>query len=108
MEKFNNLLKELNDLNIIQKQIDWAENIPDEIWKNHFIGNYQNLISNLNVDQRRHYETSISVIEIYGKLMGIRHITMVYSEQSEVYDCSVTLKFLEMESITITSYKIKQ
>jgi hypothetical protein len=85
--------------------MDWAENLPQEIWDEHFKGNFKEIARGLNVDQRRHYETSISVIEIYGKILGIRHITNLYSESSSCEDCYVTIDFFEMEEITIKSYR---
>lgn len=104
MEKFNELLKELQGLNIVQTSIDWAENMPDKIWDDHFKDNFKELGRGLDVDQRRHYETSVSVIEIYGKPLGIRHITNLYSESSSCEDCCVDMEFFEMEEVTIKSY----
>lgn len=105
MEKFNELVKKLQELQIIQKSIDWEENLPEEIWESYFKGNYKELKSGLDVDSRRHYETSITVIEIYEKPLGIRHITNLYSESSTCEDCYVTMEFFEMEEIIIKSYK---
>ena len=105
MEKFNELLEQLQGLKIVQTSIDWAENLPEQIWNDHFKGNFKELKSGLDIDQRRHYETSISVIEIYGKPLGIRHITNLYSESSSCEDCYVTIEFFEMEEVTIKSYK---
>jgi hypothetical protein len=104
MEKFNELLEQLQELKIVQTEMDWAENLPQEIWDEHFKGNFKEITRGLNVDQRRHYETSISVIEIYGKILGIRHVINLYSESSSCEDCYVTIDFFEMEEITIKSY----
>lgn len=105
MEKFNELLEKLKGLKIIQKSMDWAECLPEEIWKDHFDGNFKELKNGLDVDQRRHYETSISIIEIYGKPLGIRHITNLYSESSSCEDCYVTIEFFEMKEVLIKSYE---
>lgn len=108
MEKFNKLLKQLQELKIVQKEIDWAENLPEQIWEEHFKNNFQELKKGLYVDGRRHYETTISVIKIYNKILGIRHITNVYSESSSCEDCFVNLDFFEMEEQqTITYIKKK-
>jgi len=107
MEKFNELLEKLNSLKIAQKSIDWVENIPEEIYKEYLKDNYKELAWGLDVDTHRWYETSISVIEIFGKLLGVRHITILFSESTECEDCCVTMKFYEMEEIPIISYQIK-
>lgn len=105
MEKFNELLEQLKELKIVQTSIDWAENLPEQIWNDHFNGNFKELKNGIDVDQRRHYETSISVIEIYEKPLGIRHITNLFSESSSCEDCYVTIEFFEMEEVTIKSYE---
>jgi hypothetical protein len=105
MEKFNELLEQLQGLKIIQKSIDWAECLPEQIWNDHFKGNFKELKKGLDVDQRRHYETSISIVEVYGKPLGIRHITNLYSESSSCEDCFVEIEFFEMEEITVKSYR---
>ena len=107
MDKFNELLKELQTLNIIQTSIDWAEDLPEQIWNDYFKGNFKQLTSGLDTDTRRWYETSISVIEIYGKFLGIKHISNLFSESSSCEDCYVTIKFFEMEPIQIISYRKK-
>jgi len=105
MEKFNELLEKLNELKLIQTQIDWAENIPEEIWEEHFLGNWKELKSGLSTDTHRWYETSVSVISIYNRILGIRHITNLFSESSSCEDCYVTIEFFEMREVTVISYE---
>jgi hypothetical protein len=104
MEKFNELLEQLQGLKIVQTSMDWAENLPEQIWDDHFKGNFKPIKNGLDVDQRRHYETSISVIEVYGKPLGIRHITNLYSESSSCEDCYVTIEFFEMKEVSVITY----
>ena len=104
MEKFNELLEELKNLNILQKSIDWAEDIPEEIWNKHFKGNFGQLQSGLDVDTHRWYEVSTTVIEIYDGILGISHISNLFSEISSCEDVFRNLQFFEMKEITITSY----
>jgi hypothetical protein len=104
MEKFNELLEKLNGLKLIQKQMDWAECLPEEIWNEHFKDNFKKLKSGLNPDAYRWYETSISVISIYDKLLGIKHITNLFSESSSCEDCYVKIEFFEMKEVTVISY----
>jgi hypothetical protein len=104
MDKFNELLKTLTELKIHQIYGDWTECIPEQIWDEHFEANYDFVIGELDIDKHRHFETSVSVIEIYDKYMGIRSITNVYSEQSTASDCYEYLEFFEMKPVTITTY----
>lgn len=105
MEKFNELLEQLQGLKIVQTSMDWAENLPEQIWNDHFKGNFKQLKIGLDVDTHRWYETSISVVEIYGKPLGIRHITNLFSESTSCGDCHVTIEFFEMEEVVVKSYQ---
>lgn len=105
MKKFYELLEKLKNLEIVQKDINWCENLPNEIWNEHFENNFKELKSGLDVVKHRWYETSISVIEIYGKPLGIKHITNLFSESSSCEDCYVTIEFFEMEAVYVVSYK---
>lgn len=104
MEKFNELLEKLNGLKLIQKQMDWAKCLPKEIWNEHFKDNFKQLKSGLDPDAHRWYESSISVISIYDKLLGIKHIANLFSESSSCEDCYVTIEFFEMKEVTVVSY----
>jgi hypothetical protein len=111
MEKFDELLKKLNDLKILQKSMSWEENIPDDIWKEYFEGNWKLLEDYLNPDAHGWYELITTVIGIYDRFLGIRLITNLFSEESEeseVEDCFITIHFYEMEEIQKISYKIKE
>ena len=108
MEKFKNLLEQLQKLKIEQNSIDWAENIPEDVWEEHFNGNFKEVKTGLNVDTHRWYETSISVIEIYGGFIGIEHITNLFSESSSCSDCGVEIEFYEMEQVLQPTFKIKE
>lgn len=106
MDKFDELLEQLNSLKIIQELRDWEECLPEDVWKKHF-NDYEYVANGLDVYKHRHYETSISVIKIYGRLLGIRHITDVFSEQTSVSDCFFQLEFFEMDvQQTVTYVKI--
>jgi len=108
MDKFDELLEKLNGLNIIQFSFDWAEDIPEELWEEYFENKYECVVTGLEVDKHRWYETSVTVIKINGRFMGIRSITDVFSEQMMCSDCYETIQFFEMKEIsTITYQKIK-
>jgi len=108
MEKFDEMLKELNDLKIIQKSMDWSENIPEDIYNEWFKGYFKTVGWGIDTVIHRWYENSTTVIEMYGRYLGIYHVSNIYSESSEVEDIYFTMGFSEMEQIQITSYKEKQ
>lgn len=100
------IIKELNDLKITQKSIDFLEDLPEEIYEKYFQEEVEN---GLDVDKHRWYETSISVFRIdEGLFIGVESVTDTFSEQSEVEDMYHTLRFFEMEAIPSVTYKIKK
>lgn len=101
------LVQKLNDLEITQINGDWAENIPEEIYNEYLEGSYQEVAYDLDVDTRRWYETSITVLELPDGFIGVRYITNMFSESQDYEDCYHTMKFMEMESYITTSYRLK-
>jgi hypothetical protein len=104
MDKFDELLKQLQELEIEQDSVSWEECIPVEIWKEHFEDGYGELESGLDVNKHRWYETSTSVVEAHGRILGIHHVSNIYSESMSCEDCGHTLKFFEMKEIKTTSF----
>lgn len=100
------IIKQLNDLKITQRSIDFLEDLPEDIYKKYFEG--KEVDNDLSVDKHRWYETSITVFEIPKGYIGVRSVTDLFSEQSSVYDMFWTLQFFEMEPIVTTTYKIKK
>ena len=107
MEKFDELLEQLKALKLIQTKMDWAENIPQDIWDKYIDDKFETVSEDLNVDRHRHYETSITVIKIYDRLLGITHISNIYSEGNECEDCYVEMQFSEMIAIPTVAYTRK-
>lgn len=104
--KIKEIIDELNNLKIIQKTIDFLEDLPEDIYKKWFEN--RDVDSDLNVNKHRWYETSISVFEIPQGFIGVKSVTDTFSEQSMVEDMFHTLEFFEMEPIITTTYKIKK
>ncbi len=104
--RFNELLKKLNELTIIQKS-SWEEDIPAVIWIDYFTGNYDMVASGLDTDTHRWYETSTTVIEIFGCLLGVNQISNIFSESITYEDCWHILEFFEMKPVKTTTYKAK-
>ena len=105
MNDFDTLLEELNKLKIMQDSIDWEECIPDDIWESEIKGRVSPVASGLEVDTRRWYETSITVFKTRGRLMGVKHITNMFSEMGSCEDMGFTLRFFEMEEVPSVTYK---
>ena len=108
LKKFNALLSQLQSIDEIQKDIEFIEDIPDDIYNEHFKDKeLWNLVeTGLDVDTRRHYEVSTSVICIYGHHLGVRQITHMFSEMSSCEDVFYKRKFFRMKpEVTITYVK---
>ena len=108
MSKFDKLLKELNDLKIVQQSMDWAESIPDSIWENDLKENSIIKKEGLFVDKHRWYETSVTVIEIYGRLLGIDFVSGLNSESMSVEDVGHEIQFYQMDDVVEVTYKIHE
>ena len=104
MQKFDELLKKLNELNIKQTSSDWAEDIPEDVWDEYFIGGYKLVANGLDVDKHRWYETCTDVIHIYGRFLGVMYVADIFSEQMNVQDCYVSIKFKEMKEVKTVKY----
>ena len=100
------LIEHLNGLKIIQKSIDFEEDLPNDIYEKYFSG--RPLETEMDIDKHRWYETGISVWETEKGLLGVRSVTNIYSENSSVEDMFWELMFFEIESFVTTSYKIKK
>ena len=107
MEIFDELLKKLNELRLEQRSC-WDETIPVVVWAKYFKKNYKDVASEIDVDKHRWYEISTTVGKIFGRFLGIRHVSNVFSEQMGIEDCAHTLEFHEMEEVEIKSYKKKE
>lgn len=102
MEKFKELLEKLNEKEILCTDTSWEENIPSDIWSEYF-GVYEEISHRLNEDQRTWYSVSTTVIEIFGKYLGIRHVDNTFSESQYPEDCGTNVRFFEMiEEKTVT------
>lgn len=106
------LIAKLNALQITQTKGEWDENIPDEIYEEHFkdndgVASYKEIAWNFDTDTHRWYETSTTVLKFEDGLMGIHYITNMFSESQGYEDCYHTIEFFEMEEFVTTSYRPK-
>ena len=102
------VIKKLNDLSIRQMELDFQECIPLDIWNEYFKGKIKVLEINLYLDERRWYEKSTTAFSLDGSILGVTHITKLYSEQNTVEDVYHTLEFFEMEEKKTITYIKKQ
>jgi len=105
MNRFEELLKELKDLNLTQKSIDWIEDLPVGIWNKYDKELTNPVKDNLDIDTHRWYELSTSVYEIDGRYLGVEHISNLFSEQMDCSDVYHTLSFNEMHPTTEVTFK---
>lgn len=101
---FDELLSKLNEAKILQYS-SWDECIPEEIWSKHFqLSKWKIVDSELDIDKHRWYELSTQVVEIYGRYLGVRAITQMYSESSSISDIYHHLQFFEMKPVQTITY----
>jgi len=62
----------------------------------------------IDVDKRRHYETSLSVFECEDGFVGIREISQIYSESASVEDCYHPLTFVDLVKEMRPVYLVKK
>lgn len=106
MKKFDELLEKLKGLDVAQTGGCWEEEIPEEIWEEYLLeDNLKEVDSGLDVDKHRWYEISTTVYEIFGRYLGVRMATDLFSEQMGYSDCSVTIEFFEMKLIQTITYQ---
>ncbi len=106
---FENLLAALNSETIHCVDDSWEENIPDDIWNEYFDGQdfevvgdineyvedvtiHNDLIEKLEKPLHRWYSTSITVVKIFGRFIGIRNGNNPYCE------------FFEMQEVKTVTY----
>lgn len=106
MKNFDELLKKLNESEVECSSCDWEENIPEKIFTDYFSGEkFKVVAQGLDEDEHRWFHLSTTVIEIFGRYLGIRHVSGLNSESMGVDDCSYNCKFFEMEKIPTFTYK---
>lgn len=105
MKSIKEIIEELNSLKIIQKSMDFTEDLDQDILDKYFTNCVKEL---LDVDKHRWYETSIQVYELPDGYLGVQCITDVVGESNSVEDMFWTLKFFEMDQIQVISYIVKK
>lgn len=103
MKTFDELILALNKADIPQNELRWMEDIPTEIW-NDMVDRMTLASAELYVDKHRWHETSITVVKIDDRFMGVEHVSDVFSEQMGVSDIYHTLKFFEMIEVNQPTY----
>lgn len=100
------LIDVLNERNILQRHIDFLEDIPTDL--NDVFNECCILEESLYVEKHRWYEIAKCVIKLNnGILLGVAYINDIFSEQMLCSDCNHFLEFFEIlpESKTIIKYK---
>ena len=105
MKNIKEVIEELNSLKIIQKSMDFTEDLDQDILDKYFTNCVKEL---LDVDKHRWYETSIQVYELPDGYLGVQCITDVVGESNSVEDMFWTLRFFEMDQIQVVSYIVKK
>lgn len=106
-KEVKDLIRKLNELDIIQTSFGWFEDLPDDIWEEYFKDNHQPVETGLNIDTHRWYETALNVYPVGDSFIGVQFVHNVFSESTELIDIFWTLRFYEMEPHTVTTYRQK-
>ena len=105
MSKFDELLSKLQENDVLQTG-SWVQSIPADIWEEYFANtSYEILKYNLNWEEHRHYALTTIVIKIYGRILGIRAVTQLFSAGQDYESCFHKMEFFEMKKTTKISYK---
>ena len=107
-QNFYELLSKLQALKLEQTTGEFLEEkrLPVELYAEMLQG--KRVASNLDIDRHRWYETSVDVYEIYGRYLGVRSLSNIYSESSEYEDICWSYWFGEMEAVQSVSYVVKK
>ena len=106
MKNIKEIIEELNSLKIIQKSMDFTEDLDQDILDEYFTNNC--VAELLDVDKHRWYETSTQVYELPDGYLGVQCITDVVVESNSVEDMFWELIFFEMEQVQTVSYRVKK
>ena len=102
-KEFEDILSRLQEEKVYN--IDHKSEVLDELYNKY---NPTLVMSGLNIDERRHYEKSTSVLKVGDYFIGYRGVTKMYSEMSEYRDIGIYLEFFEMTRETVTVYKYEK
>ena len=103
-----NIIQQLNNLKINCKSIEWMEDIPPNIYEEHF-DKCKFLAEQTRTNKHRWFETSLDVVELpNGLILGVSYVSGVYSESMGVEDCYVQMIFMEMKAVASVSYEFKR
>lgn len=92
------LEKRLNDLKLIQKSIDWMEDLPEDIWQDFFKDKYKVLELDKNIDRHRWYNLADMVFELEGDKYEVQYVCDIHSEGMTAEDCYHLLVFSKLET----------
>lgn len=102
MDKFDELLKILNELDLTQTD-EFLEDIDSKLYESH-LKELQEVDKNLDVDKHRWYETSVTVYEFGGRYLGVRAVTDVWGD-SGIDDIGRKYYFFEMKIVVEPAFK---
>ena len=103
-ERFEEVIKILNAAEIYDVEEDSFDIISADEWGREF----KDVASDLNIDKRRHYETSERIWKVGEWYMGERYVSHCYNEMCNARDTGVTAKFYEVERIEKVAYEYKK
>ena len=110
MDRFDELVKKLNSFKLPQMYLSWDDNIPTKVWDDYFYnGEFSVIATEIDIEKHRWYETSMMVVKIFNRYLGIRHVSKICSDSDNVSDTFYITKYFEVFPVkkTIIEYKTK-
>lgn len=108
MNKFDRMLKELQESADVQDGC-WEECIPDKIWDEFFRDCEFEIVDVTDVIEDKWHIISTVVVEMFGRLLGIRKITIKQPKVVSYKDLYHKLEYFELEMVKRTIiYKRKE
>ena len=96
----------LNSLEIVQESTEYLEDLPSEVYDKYFRNSFL-FDREILIEKFTCCETSIDVWHTEEGIIGVRYVSKMYNESSEMIDIYHTLEFFEMEEFTKVSYRVK-
>lgn len=104
MSKFEELLKKLKKLEIIQSG-KWEDDIPADIFKEYF-SNYEVIDSDYDTENGVHCTFAFVLVRVLGSILGISQVKSVKYGRS-ISSIDHKLEFYKTREIKVTSYRLE-
>lgn len=111
MNKFDELLKQLNAQPIAQKEYpsNFWNDLPEDLYNEHFSNlTFRDAVAeDQELDKHKWYSRGTTVFQIYNRYLGVRGICETRGD-GDISDYGKKYEFYEMEQVPAIIYKKKE